>query len=194
MAAAYLVTLPATSGQTRYGDVDTVVVYANDATNAKLLAKAKYGAGDDAAWDAATVTELVVGADLEGWVFRVVATDPADDSVVVDVEVTGAAADQIDDIGDALVVALDATDAIAASAYDSGTNVLTVAEIADGIGDHILTCFAYPPAASYAGSRDVNFTGFFSTVVDEGVAGAVLTVVLVALSIPTLYAGARAYS
>ena len=193
MAAAYLVTLAADSGMTLHGGgANQMVVWANDATDAKTIAKAKYGAGDDAAWAAATATELVVGTDLEGWSFRVVVTDPADDSVVADVSVTAAAADQVDDVGADLVVALNATASIAGAAYNVGTNVLTVAETTDALGDHHVAAYAYPPAASYAGSQDVSFAGFFTTITDEGSGSAALALTLVALSIPKVYAAGKA--
>jgi hypothetical protein len=58
------------------------------------------------------------------------------------------------------------------SAYDTGTNVLTVAAIADGIGDHSIEVEAKLPNA------DGGLSDLVGTVVDGGIAAAVLTVVL----------------
>jgi hypothetical protein len=56
--------------------------------------------------------------------------------------------------------------------YTSGTDTLTAATIADGIGDHVLVVEAFPPGGAAPVPQLV------STIVDEGIAAAVLTVVL----------------
>lgn len=58
------------------------------------------------------------------------------------------------------------------ASYNTGTNVLTVAAIADGIGDHTLVVEAKLPNA------DAPLSDLVGTIVDKGIAAAVLTVVL----------------
>jgi hypothetical protein len=58
------------------------------------------------------------------------------------------------------------------AAYDTGTNVLTVAAIADGIGDKTLAVEAKLPDA------DEGISALVGTITDGGIAAAVLTVVL----------------
>jgi len=62
--------------------------------------------------------------------------------------------------------------ALGTSSYSSGDNTLTAAALADGFGDHTLSVKAFPPG----GAEPV--ASLISTIVDGGVAAAVLTVVL----------------
>jgi hypothetical protein len=171
MAGAYIVTLPLASGKTLRDNTNMVVVHAEDAAQAKEAAAALYGG--DAPWSEATATAIAAG-DYSGWTVRVRLYDP-DDTVplvpVVDVSVLGdATTNTIDEVAAALVTALNATTPISNAAYNSTTQVLTVAAIADGLGDHILQVeFTHP---DFAGSID----SLFTTVVDEGIAGADVTV------------------
>jgi len=61
---------------------------------------------------------------------------------------------------------------LATSAYTSGSNLLTVTELLDDMGDRTLTLTATPPS-SVGGIAEL-----VSTIVDQGIAGAVLTVIL----------------
>lgn len=192
MAAPYIVSLPDSASFLTRGGVNACVVWADSAADAEVLA-AIYNPGTPAvAWAAGTPTAVTAPADLENYRFRIEVVNPTTGAVVVDVTVTGAAAATIDDIGDLLVIALNATAPIANSSYDSGSNVLTVSSIADGIGNMRLLAYAYGPA-SEVGDTGVSHTEFFSTVVDEGIAGAVLTIVLVAASPPKVYAVGKSY-
>jgi hypothetical protein len=58
------------------------------------------------------------------------------------------------------------------ASYDTGTNILTVAAVADGIGDHSISLEAYLPNA------DAPLSDLVGTVTDGGSAAAALTVVL----------------
>lgn len=77
MAGAYLVTLALKGGMNLKGGNDSVIVWAEDATQAKSLASAAMSNDvPAAAWTAATATALVVGTELEGWTFTINLTDP----------------------------------------------------------------------------------------------------------------------
>jgi hypothetical protein len=183
MAAAYLVKVPDTGGQTLKNGANALIVYADSATDAKAVAKARFGGDSDALWAAATVTAIAAGADLEGWRLHIVVYDGTD---TVDVTVTGAAAATVDTIGALAVTALNATTPIAGAAYNSGTNVLTIAETTDGLGDKAVLAEFLPPAnSSWTGSAAI--PSFVTTVVDEGASGAALSCVLVQSTIPAVY-------
>lgn len=170
--ALYLVTPDAGSAaKTRKQGGNTMVVSAADATDALAIVQARFSG--DSSWADATITAFAdvtqaTANGLVGWVFTVnVGT-----TVPISVSVTGdATTDTIDEIGAALVVLLNAT-TIDAASY--AANVLTVAAIADGIGDKTLTVTATPPVATYPGAVPV--PGMIGTIVDEGIAGAALTV------------------
>lgn len=169
----YLVKKPIESGQTHKDGANAVVVFANSADDAKAMARAQYSGDSNASWDGATVVELVAGADLEGYRLRVAVLDI---TPVIDVTVVGEAADTIDDIAALAVIALNGT-AIDASSYDAGTNILTIAAIADNIGDK--TAFVeFLPPVSMPGADKAPIPDFVGAIVDQGIAGAVLTVQL----------------
>jgi hypothetical protein len=109
---------------------------------------------------------IAAGGDLEGYVFNIVVTTAA-----IDVTYTGLAGDTIDDVGAALVILLNAT-AIDGAEYSTTTKLLTIADIADGIGDDTVVFTVTDPAEA-----DVSAT-FATDIVHEGIAGAVLTSVL----------------
>ncbi|MCK9569020.1 hypothetical protein M0R72_08770 [Candidatus Pacearchaeota archaeon] len=181
----YLVELPATNAGPIEDRVNVLVVWAEDATDAKALAKA-YRTGDsDAAWAAATVTQIAAGTNFADWRLRVVIVDPTTLAVVGDVTVTGAAAATVDTIGTAMAAALIAADiGCDNAAYDTNTNILTISSIADGLGDHIVTVEFLPPVTW--GGYDVPIPSFVGDITDEGVAAAALTVVLNANDVPNI--------
>jgi hypothetical protein len=185
--AAYLVKLKdAHAGQRK---ADAIIVSATDSANALAMAKAIFGEDSNAAWADATVATLAdVAANapgMEGWTLRVVVRG-ASGAAVVDVKVVGTPTDNtIDKIGDLMVIALNATAAIAGAAYVAATQILTVAAIGDAIGDKVLEVYYYPP-----GYTDlVGIPGLVGAIVDEGIAGAVLTVTFAVDTyvIPTVY-------
>jgi hypothetical protein len=176
----YICKLPA--GYAGMRQRGSVLVSAADATNAKDVAAAAFDVDANAAWAAITPTLVADVASnatgaLLGYRFRVQISTPAG-AELVDVEATGAGTDDtIDEIAALLVTALNATASIAGAAYNSTTQVLTVAETTDGIGDHTLTVTVRPPLGStYLGADDSNLTGYNTAQTHEGAAGAALDV------------------
>lgn len=188
---AYLVQVdPEVGGQYLLGGQDSHIVFAADAAGARAAAKARFGGDNDTLWgdsNAVDVTEIAVGADLEGWKFELDIYDVDAREPAVSISVTGDAADLPDDIGAAAVTALNATDPIAGASYDTATNILTVAETTDNLGDHSVVQRWIPPWG------ESSFSPFEGAVTDEGAEGAALTVVLPAdgVTIPDHHAGLR---
>ncbi len=161
---------------------DAMVVSAADAADAKAIAKNQYG-GSRSDWSNATVTTLAdilasTASTLVGYKWTVSVDTPAGVPLEEVTFTADATDDQLDEVGAALVVLLNATASIAAAAYTA--NVLTVAAISDDIGDHTLRMKVEPPVINDAGgerkSGNEVMPGFVGTIVDEGIAGAVLTV------------------
>ena len=169
--AIFLLQLPADSGMSIVDGVTRRVVEADSAAVARRVASAQdHG---DSPWAGATATEIASGiaADLEGFTYNVrVGPAVAGNPNSLDVTYVGVAGDTVDLIGDALAFLLIA-EGLTAS-YNSGTNVLTVAAIADGIGDRALCVTAKLPGAA-DGLSDL-----VGNIVHGGIAGAVLSVVL----------------
>lgn len=163
----FLLTIPA--GSVTKFDKRALVVEADDAATAKAYAEAVH----PGPWGAVTpVTVETAAATLEGWVCRVrVGPDPTGGPGLpdaVDVSVTGGVGDDWDEIAADLVIALNATSLISNASYLSPT--LTVAAIADGIGDHSIRVEMTPPS----GLKEV--PQLVGTIVDGGIAAADLTV------------------
>jgi len=181
----YNVKLPATVVHTIKENVDTMQVAAAAGADAIAAAQAYYGGTSP--WSDAVATALVdtvtvnTASALIGWRFRISINDP-DGSLVEEVTLTGAGTsyDTLDEIGTQLAVLLNATTSIANAAYNATTQVLTCADIADGLGDHTLTVEVLPPPRTNSAgdvlSDDVAQPGFIVAIVHEGIAGAVLTV------------------
>lgn len=176
---AYTVIRPDLTGATAVSGHNAVVVFAADATDAKAMAKALHPGDSGALWDAATVTELVAATDMTGWRARCTVSNVSTGAVVADVTVTAAASDVIDDMGTDLATALNATASIAGAGYVIATQVLTVAETTDTLGDHAVTLEFFPPT-SYALGQDVAVPSFVASITDEGAGGAALSATLVA--------------
>lgn len=182
MAAAYVVSLSG-AGTARHlqNGVDMVVVHANDATDAKAMAKAAMGADANDLWDDADVTAIVAASNFIG--YRFVIKEYTEAGVLArscDVTAAGAAQDTIDEIGAVLATALGG-----GAAYTSGTQVLLLS--AAGSGDHVLVVEVFPPAAT---GQDAPIPGFVASKVDGGAAGDALSVTFCAdaFSLPALYA------
>ena len=173
--ALYLVELPDTTfGQTRIDGKKAMVVEADSTDIAKELASAQYGG--DGPWSQATATAIAAGvaASYVGFVYRIrVSAATPGDRDVVDLSYT-ATAQTVDQVGASLVTALNALALIAGAAYDNGTNVLTVAAIGDALGDRTLSVEITPAGASEP------MASLVGAIVHNGIAAAVLTVVLVA--------------
>jgi hypothetical protein len=156
----------------RFNGIDAYVVQANNSTEAKALAKGAVNGDSDAVWDAATVTDLSTAGPvaLTGWVFAI----GINTASPIAVSVTGDSDDTLDDVGAKLVTALNAT-VINAAAYNTGTNVLTVAAVADGIGDKTVTITVTPPEGVYATGGFVQ-GNLVASKTDGGIAAADLRV------------------
>lgn len=171
--AMFLVELPDTSVGQRFADA--MVVSAEDADDAKAIAKSEFDGDQSAGWDAATVTALADkdlddAASLVGWKLRVriLDSDP-----VIDLEVVGDATDDtIDELAALMVTALNATSIISGAAYTP--NTLTIAEGSgtDDLGDKKVEVEMVPP-----NSGGVPIPGLVGTITDEGSATDDLTVV-----------------
>ncbi len=181
MAAAYYVTLPLEGGQTLRNGVNAVVVYAEDATQAKEAAAARFDG--DSAWSGSTATAIIAG-DYSGWTLRLRLFAAASTVPLVDVSVLGDATNNlIDEVAALAVTALNATAPIAGAAYNSTTQVLTVAETTDVLGNLALVAeFTHADFASPVAS-------LVGAIVDEGLSSAAITVTLKADAIipPKLY-------
>lgn len=183
--AFFLVELPANQGGPTFNGVNACVVSAASAADARAACKALRGGDQAAAWDAAITTQLAdVAANaanaLVGWRFRVQLLDLNPIAVVADVTVTGdATTDTLDEVGTALAAALNALPSIAAAGYDTVTQILTIAGIADNLGDHRAIVEVYPPAVLDANGREISeqvaIPGFVTAIVDEGAVGAAVT-------------------
>lgn len=163
---------------------DTLIVSAETSAEAILAAKAYLHLPSDAAWAASTPVLLAHDADLEGWRFRILITDPADDSVVVDVTVTATSADTFDEIAALMVIALNATTPISAAAYSTPNLIIADGGGVDDLGDMAVACSFLPPITW--DDSTIDFDEFYDTIVDEGASNADLTVVLYDVIAPTV--------
>lgn len=182
MAAAYLVALPTSMCKHLQDKVDAVIVYANDTTDAKAMAKARMGSDMNAMWDNAVVTAIAAKADWTGFRFVVKETYPSGAlGVSCDVTATGAAQDTLDEIGAVLATALSGT-------YNSSTQVIQLA--ASGRGDNSLEINVYPPVAM---GQDFGVPGVVPTITHRGANGSALSFTLAADAyvIPNLVARVR---
>ena len=174
---AYRVTLNREkSGHTLPNGADAVVCFAADATAAKQVAAA-YFDSEGALWTSSdsTVTEIIADADFDGWTFkvRVCGGLGAGQDEPGEVVVVGDSTDNtIDEIAALIVTGLNALTGIAAASYNSTSNVLTVAETTDGLGDQKVEVDIIPPNG-YS-----SVAALVGTITDEGSAGAALTVQL----------------
>lgn len=186
MAAAYLVARDRTVLASRDGKdhTDTMVIYADSATQAKEMASAVYEGGD-ASWSAATVTEIAAPSvtSLVGWQYFIGIYDDVEDDI--EVTYTAIADDDIDDVGAALVLLLNAHADIAGAAYAAMTNTLTIAETTDAMGDRAVIVRVAPPGKVIKRSFLPSLVG---AITDEGMAADALSVVFTSAAYPGLYA------
>jgi hypothetical protein len=193
---AYLVSLPLKGGMNLKEGCDSVLVWADDTTQAKSLASAAMSNDVPAlAWADAVVTALVVNTELEGWTASVHLKDPVTPFAEINASFTGANSATIDTIGTGLAAALVAA-GVAGAAYDTGTNVLTIVETTDGMGDWFISAKMTPPASltgtmgMIAEDGSSGVSGFFGAITAAGAAGIARTSTLVA-SLPALYAACK---
>jgi len=175
----YHVVLASLTGKNIRNGINSAVVVANSASDAKQVLKAAMNLPSDGPWGEATVTEITEGADLEGWRARITIKDTSGD-VVEQVTVTGAASADFDAIAALLVTALNATTTIDNAAY--ATPNLTIAGAADGIGDHTVEVALLPPTDWV--DPTIELASLFGTITHEGSAGSALAVVMIDISMP----------
>lgn len=166
-------------GRTLFDGVRSVVVFASDTTDGLAMAKSVVEGDGDETFNGATVTELVIGPNLNGFTCRVRLVDTA-----VDVSVEGAGTANIDVMGNGLASALNALPEIAGAGYDSGTNILTVSNVGDNLGDKTLVVEWLPPHPGL-----IPIPGFVLSQVHEGIAGSQITVTFAsdAFAFPLVY-------
>lgn len=177
----YHMVLPADAKNFLKEGKDAAIVVAASSADAKQILKAYLGLPSDAAWAAATVTELTEGTDLADWRARVTIKDTLG-AVVEQVTVTGVTVADFDSIAALLVTALNATSSIAAASYS--TPNLTIAAIGDGIGDHTVEVAFLAP--STWDDPEIVLASLFGTITHEGIAGAVLAVVMLDAKLPAV--------
>lgn len=189
---AYLLELPSHPGQVLHGGANAVVVFADDAAEAKLVAKAALKFDANGPWANATVTEIAAPtdwADPHIWNFQIIVNNPTTAAELYNVTVQADATNNtVDEIAALLVTALEAAGGAALTpSYVGATNVLTIAAIADNIGDHQVVVKSWPTLPEGDDSQNIPSGAFFGVIVDGGIAGAVLTVTLAADgTVPTL--------
>ena len=168
---AYLLQLPKMG--MRFDGVEALVVHAADEADAKAVANSHFGVDNKALWDTATVTAISAAVStLAGVVYHIQLVDTADQSVAVDVsvDIDDISTKTFDGVAAALVTALNALDGIAGAAYNSTTNVLTIADATDGLGNH--------QAIVTATKNGVAIPGYVGAIAHKGAAGAAVTVTL----------------
>jgi len=183
MAGFYYVKVADDDQKTMIEGKDGFVVNAENATEAKKVIKASRLFPSDAAVEAASATLLADPADLADWRAKISIYKP-DASLLEQVTVTGVSTATADSFGALLVTALNATSSIAGAAYNDSTNVLTIAETTDGIGDHTVVVEFLPPATW--SDPSISFDEFYSTLVHEGNSGEALSVTLVQVTTPAV--------
>lgn len=161
----------------QYNSVNAVVVQANSANEARQLGKNTVDGDSDVLWANATPVDLTTIKDMTGWTINT----SVNTSIPVNVTTVGVAGNALDDILTAHATALlaavgTAISGTAHSAYNTSTNLLTVASIADGIGNKTVTTVVTPPAGLFESSYTWAQADLVTGKVDGGSSGAVLTV------------------
>lgn len=181
--AFFKVTAAVKGGKTAVNGIKQYIVECDSAAIAKELVIAQESA--DSTWSDSTAADVTTlsGTDYEGWKYTVAVTN------VGTAEYTGIASDTINDIGDALVIAANLLAGVSGSAY--ATPLFTFSSIGDGFGDETLSLTITPPDVDGNTGNGTVTTGMVGAIVHEGIAGAVLTVVLTAqTAIPTIVGSA----
>lgn len=193
MASAFLVTLPLLGGMTLKDGCDSVIVWAEDATQAKSMASVAMSNDVPAlAWTAATATALVVNTELEGWTMTINLRDNLTPFTEKIATFVGLNAATIDTIGTGIAAALVAA-GVAGAAYNTGTNVLTIVETTDAMGDWHISAKITPPAALTGTNLfltedgDAGVAGIIGAITAEGASGIARFSTLVAAN-PAFYA------
>ena len=176
--AEFLVQLPAEPGFTLLGGGNAVVVSAEDAADARIMAA--FATEVDAAnWAAAAVTTLGAAANMLGLSLRITISTPAG-GVSFDETYVGVGTDDLDDMGDGMALLLNVP---FTATYTTATQtfILATGTGTDDLGDNIVQVGFFPPGVPTVMTGEISgVIGFVATVTDEGAANADLTVVLAA--------------
>lgn len=183
MAGFYYVPLPETAKTILVEGKDTLIIGAESSAEAILTAKAYLHLPSDAAWVASTPVLLADPADLVGWRCKISIYDTAA-ALVESVTVTAVTTGTADSLGALLVTALNLTTSIAGAAYNSSTNVLTIAETTDGLGDHTVVAEFLPPTTW--DDPTISLPAFYTSLTHEGSSGDALAVTLVQVVTPAV--------
>lgn len=141
MAAAYVVTIPASRDQgVRFDGKDTCVVWAATSADAIAMAKAQYDGDSDADWGAATATALAAGSNLSAMALRIRVTDTGYDpngvrgaELLMDVTVLAAATAAVKATG-TLTTSANATDG---DTVTIGSNVYVLQSSLTNVAGHV---------------------------------------------------------
>ena len=173
-----------TNPEAKNSKASALVVQAEAAADAKALASAYFDG--DSGWSGATSVALTAetldaSASMLGWTFKVSITGGAAQTAdPIEISHVGTGTDDLDACMADLVIALNAHAEIANAAYVAPD--LTVAAIADGMGDATVRFFVYPPSSECA-AVDTNLASLFTGaggITHEGIAAAALAIELVA--------------
>lgn len=175
----YHIQLDADGGKTLKEGVNSAVVIADSAADAKQIMKAYLGLPADGAWAGGTVTEITEAVDLENWRAQITIKDTSGD-LVERVTVTGGSGADFDAIAALLVTALNATDSIAGAAYS--TPNLTIAETTDNLGDCTVEVALLPPTTW--NDPSIGLASLFGTITHEGNQADALAVVMLDIVLP----------
>lgn len=169
--AIYRIALPAAAKSILHDGVVEHVVEAASSAEALVAVKAVSTKDMNVVWDQATITELV--QDLEGVVFTITVDPGGTPSVYA---YTGLADDTWADVGTALEVLceVDNTSSWTPEATHGKVGTLEISDIADNKGDKVVTATAIGPNAEVLTAK------FFANITDEGIAGAILAVDILA--------------
>lgn len=172
--AAFLVQLDPVTGFTLHNGANAVVVEAEDAADARVMAGFASEL-DVADWAGATATAIAAPADMIGWQLRCQVLEADGASIKADDTYVGIASDALDDMAAGMVILLNANASIAAASYNSTTQVLTVAETTDALGDHLVQVGFFPPGVPTKMTGEISgVPGFVASVTDEGAGAAAL--------------------
>jgi len=156
-----------------------LLVAAESAADAKVFASSHFNG--DSSWsdstDQAITTEtLDAVSSMVGYKWEIRVAGAAGQTVdPIIVSVTGSGTDDLDAVAAKLVTALNATE-IDGAAY-AAPNLTVAAQTTDDFGDGKVTVTVTPPSGN---TRSDLSSIFVASITDEGVAGADLTVALVA--------------
>lgn len=177
--ALYFVQVPEAGKITLENGNNALVVSAEDTAEAKLAAKAYMQWPSDAAWAAATVTALEDVTDTAGWRLRV-EIDTAAGARLHDLTITAVTVGDFDSMGNLMAAA-----GVAAGLTSTySTPDLEMATIGDGIGDHTMRVTLLPPITW--DDPTIPFSSMTGTITHEGIAGAILNVVLLDVIAPSV--------